>query len=283
MIDRGIGHASVLMCPPAHYTVRDVKNPFMNPAQPPDPALALVQWERVRDAFVDAGVRVVLIDPVEDLEDMVFAANQTFIGRGAAHERFAVASRMRYPSRRREVPFFTARLRELGFEIIDLELAAEDEFLEGHGDLIAHPGSNLVWAGYGIRSSRAGVRRFAAAMQSEGIAVRPLELIDPTFYHLDTCFAPLSAEAALVYPDAFSRASLQLLEQSWPRLHEVAREDATRFVCNGVAVNGRFIVSHLPDEVARFALEQSLTPIVIDVSEFEKAGGSIFCLKAFLD
>jgi N-dimethylarginine dimethylaminohydrolase len=283
MRDARIHHTRVLMCPPTYFTVRDVKNPFMNPARPPDAALALAQWEGVRDAFEEAGVRVVLVDPVKDLEDMVFAANQTFISRGAAHERFAVASRMRYPSRRREVPFVVARLRELGFAIIDLGLAGDDQFLEGHGDLLAHPGARLVWAGYGIRSSRAGVMRFAASMRTEGIEVRPLELVDATYYHLDTCFAPLSAQAALVYPGALSEASMQLLRQSWPRLHEVSREDAARFVCNGVATNGRFIVSHLPGAVAERVRDEGLRPVTIDVSEFEKAGGSVFCLKAFLD
>jgi hypothetical protein len=28
--------------------------------------------------------------------------------------------------------------------------------------------------------------------------------------------------------------------------------------------------------------QESLTPVVVDTSEFEKAGGSCFCMKAFL-
>jgi N-dimethylarginine dimethylaminohydrolase len=277
-------YGRVLMCPPTYFTVRDTKNPFMNPDEPPDRALARRQWEDVRAAFERAGAQTVLVDPVEDLEDMVFAANQAFVGHGTAHERFAVPSTMRYASRRREVPFFAARLQELGFELIDLGLvAANGEFVEGHGDLLAHPGSPHVWAGYGIRSSRSGVMRFAAAVKSEGIDVTPLELVDETFYHLDTCFTPLGAEAALVYPGALSEASFRLLRRAWPRLRSVSREDAARFVCNGVAVNGRFIVSYLPDNVAEFVRNEGLTPVVVGMSEFEKAGGSVFCLKMFLD
>jgi N-dimethylarginine dimethylaminohydrolase len=274
----------VLMCPPTYYAVRDVKNPFMDPQRPPDRALAARQWNDVRDAFERAGIESVLVDAVENLEDMVFAANQTFVGRGSVHERFAVPSRMRYASRQREVPFFTARLQALGFDVIDLGLGSRDgEYLEGHGDLLAHPGDRLVWAGHGIRSSHSGVIRFSAAMKNEGIRVTPLELIDETFYHLDTCFAPLTARCALVYRGALSQAAFRLLRETWPRLHEVSREDALRFVCNGVAVNGRFIVSHLPEDVARLVRNEGLTPVVVEVSEFEKAGGSIFCLKALID
>ncbi|MBV8148508.1 MAG: hypothetical protein JO092_05400 [Candidatus Eremiobacteraeota bacterium] len=283
MIEPASRYHRVLMCPPTYFTVRDIKNPFMNPGRPPDRALAVHQWEALRAAFEQAGVQSVFVNPVADLEDMVFAANQAFIGRGTIHERFAVPSRMRYPSRQREVPFVATRLGELGVEIIDLELKDEGEFLEGHGDLLVHPGRPHVWAAYGARSSRSGVMRFATAVKREGIGVTPLELVDETFYHLDTCFAPLSAQAALVYPGALSERSFRLLRQAWPRLHAVSREDAARFVCNGVAVNDYFIVSHLPEDADRFVRNEGLTPLRVDLSEFEKAGGSVFCMKAFLD
>jgi N-dimethylarginine dimethylaminohydrolase len=279
-----IRHEHVLMCPPAYFVVRDTKNPFMALDRPVDVARAAEQWEAVRAAFCQAGVNVSTIAPVEDLEDMVFAANQAFVGSGAALRRFIVPSRMRFASREREVPYYVAWFRAHGFEVIDLGLDADaGEYLEGHGDLLVHPGDAHVWAGYGIRSSHAGVVRFTEAMNDESIRVTPLELVDETFYHLDTCFAPLSSESALVYPGALAEPSLRLLRRAWPRLREVSREQALRFICNGVAVNGSFIVSHLAKDAARLVREEGLTPIAVDVSEFEKAGGSVFCLKAFLD
>src|SRR5579862_1043795 len=190
----------VLMCPPTYFTVRDVKNPFMAGGEPVNSARAFAQWEALRGAFERAGAQTLLVEPVEDLEDMVFAANQAFVGSGAVHSRFIVPSRMRYPSREREVPYFVRWFGDHGFDAIDLDLDAESgEYLEGHGDLLLQPGSSRVWAGYGFCSSRAGVERFAAAMAIEGSTVIALELADETFYHLDTCFAPLNAEAAIVY------------------------------------------------------------------------------------
>jgi N-dimethylarginine dimethylaminohydrolase len=268
------------MCPPTYYTVRDVKNPFMHPDTAVDDLLAARQWIGLRDAFTQLGVDVQVVEPVEDLEDMVFAANQVFVGSGSAHARFIVPSRMRHESRQREVPYYVAWFVRHGFESIDLGLdAASGEFLEGHGDLMWRPDSNLVLAGHGFRSSEAGVERFARAMQPEGIRVVPIRLVDKTFYHLDTCLSPLGSEAALFYPGAFAGESLDALRGEWKRLHEVTREEALQFACNGISVDQHFIVSHLSPALGRILETESLVPILVDVSEFEKAGGSVFCMK----
>jgi N-dimethylarginine dimethylaminohydrolase len=268
------------MCPPAYFTVRDVKNPFMRADAAVDRGLAEQQWAALRDAFASVGIEPLTIDPVDDLEDMVFTANQVFVGSGAVHRRFVVPSQMRHASRRREVPHFVEWFRRRDYDVVDAALG--DEYLEGHGDLLQHPERTIVWAGYGFRSSREGVRRFAKAMQPEGITIEPLELVDPVFYHLDTCFAPLSADAAIVYSGALAAESLERLRRGWNRLYEVTREDALRFVCNGVAVEGRFLVSHLPPALERILLAEDIAPLRVDVSEFEKSGGSVFCMKTLL-
>ncbi|MBV8154224.1 MAG: hypothetical protein JOY98_07380 [Candidatus Eremiobacteraeota bacterium] len=283
MID--IEHRRVLMCPPDYFTVRDVKNPFMASGAPVDHDLAKRQWSAVGDAFTSAGVTVEKIDAVEDLEDMVFAANQVFVGTDSAGTRFIVPSAMRYESRAREVPHYVRWFKQHGFRTIDLRLdAGAGEYLEGHGDLLWHPNRPHVWAGYGFRSTLAGVRKFTEAMEREEIAgVMPLELVDETFYHLDTCFVPLTSHAALVYSPALSAGALASLRGAFKRLHDVSREDAMQFACNGVPVNGYFIASHLSDALWKVVRNEGLKPVIVDTSEFEKAGGSVFCLKVFLD
>jgi len=269
------------MCRPTYYTVRDVKNPFMRGAATVDPQRALAQWTALHDAFAAAGVEPLEIEPVADLEDMTFAANLAFVGAGSRTRRFVVPSRMRFASRAREVPYYVAWFEAHGFAVVDLALEG-DEYLEGHGDLVWQPGRSRVWAGYGFRSSRTGVERFARAMSRESIEVVPLDLADETFYHLDTCFATLGAEAALYYPGAFSEKARDTLRAAWPRLYEVSREDALRFVCNGAAVANRFIAAYIPPALEAPLRREGLQPFVVDTSEFEKGGGSVFCLKCFL-
>jgi N-dimethylarginine dimethylaminohydrolase len=270
---------TVLMCPPTFFDVREPKNPYMG--LPVDRVRAQQQWNNLRRALEDAGLKVEVIDPVEDLDDMVFAANQVFVGHHVGLGNFIVPSRMRHASRHKEVAFFVDWFRQRGYKIIDLDL--KGEFLEGHGDLLWHPDHARIWAAYGFRSTRGGVEKFAAAMQDLGFPVMPLQLVDENCYHLDTCLCPLNDEAALIYPGAFSMASLQTLRASWKRIHELTADESRQFMGNGIVVNGRFITPQLTENLQQILNREGLNPVVIDTSEFEKSGGSAFCMKAFIE
>ena len=271
----------VLFCPPTYFEVREVKNPYMRGLLQVDSVLAQHQWDGVCEAFCAAGYAVELIDPVPGLEDMVFAANPVFVGHHPNHGRFVVPGRMRYVSRRAEVPYYVEWFRSRGYKVLDLDLA--EEFLEGHGDLLWDADGSRIWAAHGFRSTIGGVEKFARAMVQMDIEVVPLQLVDENFYHLDACFAPLRPGAALVYPGAFDADSLALLRKHIPRPYEVDREDALKFVCNGVSANGKFLSPAITHCVQEALIREGLQPVVLDTSEFLKSGGSICCLKLFYD
>jgi N-dimethylarginine dimethylaminohydrolase len=268
---------SVLFCDPEHFKIIDSKNPFMKPGEAMDLGLAKQQWQRVQDAFATAGFQVDVLPSVEGLEDMVFANNQIFVD---PERRIVVPSRMRFPSRQGEVPHYVDWFRARGYRIIELDYA--DDFLEGHGDLLWHADGSKVWAGYGFRSTLGGVKKFAAAVEQFGIQVSPLELRDSRFYHLDTCFAPLTSRAVLVYPAAFTPQSYQTIQQNCERVYIVGEDDALKFVCNGVAAAGKFITPNLSPQVASALSRERLEPVIVDTSEFQKSGGSVCCLKLFI-
>lgn len=270
---------TVLMCPPNFFDVREPKNPYMG--LPIDRVRAQQQWENLRSALQDAGVEAELIDPVRDLDDMVFAANQVFVGDHARIGKFIVPSRMRYPSRQKEVAFYKEWFRQHGYKIIELDLTGE--YLEGHGDLVWHPDRSRIWGAYGFRSTRGGIEKFAAAMRELGFPVVPLELVDDHCYHLDTCLCPLNNEAALIYPGAFSADSLQAIRDGWKRIHELSREEALQFMANGIVVNGRFIAPRATQNLLQILAQEGLTPVLVETSEFEKSGGSAFCMKTFVE
>ncbi len=270
---------TVLMCPPVFFDVREPKNPFMG--LPIDRVRAQHQWENLRRCLEDAGLKVELIDPVQDLDDMVFAANQVFVGEAPRLGKFIVPSRMRYRSRQFEVAFYVEWFRQRAYHVLDLDL--EGEYLEGHGDLLWHPDRSRVWAGFGFRSTRGGVEKFKAAMDNLGFPVSLIELVDPYCYHLDTCLCPLSSQSALIYPGAFSPASLMAVGAGFPRIHELSRDEAHEFMGNGIAVHGRFITPRLSPHLSQILAEEGLVPVVVETSEFEKSGGSVFCMKTFID
>ncbi|MFY9742208.1 MAG: arginine deiminase-related protein [Candidatus Sulfotelmatobacter sp.] len=271
----------VLLCPPTYFDVVDKKNPYMSAAATVNHVKAERQWLALCTALQQAGCEIETIDPVPGLEDMVFAANQVFVGCHAKPNKFIVPSRMVHASRQREVPFYVEWFRQRGFAVIDLDLAG-DEYLEGHGDLLWNPDGSRIYAGYGFRSTEQGVGKFREAMSKPEIPVVPLRLVDRFCYHLDTCLCPLNNDAVLIFPGAYDAKSLAILRTFWKRVHELSEDEAHKFMGNGIAVNGRYLTPYLTPHLANILEQEGLTPVILDTSEFEKSGGSLFCMKAFL-
>ena len=107
------------MVRPDHFRVEYVINPFMDPADQPDHARAMEQWEHLVGTIESLGGRVDALAQRADAPDMVYAMNlglalvrPTADGAGRPH---AVLSHMRYAERRMETasaqPFFA----DLGF------------------------------------------------------------------------------------------------------------------------------------------------------------------------
>jgi N-dimethylarginine dimethylaminohydrolase len=270
----------VLLCPPAYFDVVDQKNPYMAKKLPVDREKAQRQWEALCSALEEAGCHVETIAPAPDLEDMVFAANQVFVGFHEGIGKFIVPSRMVHDSRQREVPFYVDWYRQRGYKIIEVDLG--NDHLEGHGDLLWHPDWSRIYAGYGFRSTQEGVGKFSDAMSKLGIPVIPLHLVDRYCYHLDTCFSPLNNEAVLVYPGAYTSDSLATLRGFWKRIHELTVDEAHKFMGNGIVANGRYLTPYITPHLESILSQEGLAPVVIDTSEFEKSGGSLFCMKTFL-
>jgi N-dimethylarginine dimethylaminohydrolase len=271
----------VLLCPPTYFDIVDQRNPYISAAATVDLAKAQLQWQALCSALQQAGCEIETIDPVPGLEDMVFAANQIFVGYSVKSGNFVVPSRMVHASRQREVPFYVDWFRQRGFRVIDLDLA-DDRYLEGHGDLLWHPGGSRIYAAYGFRSTESGVASFCDAMAKLEIPAIPLRLVDRFCYHLDTCLSPLNSDAALIYPGAFAPESLATLRRFWKRVHELTGEEAHKFTGNGIVVNGRYLTPYLTPHLEHILSQEGLTPAVLDTSEFEKSGGSLFCMKTCL-
>ena len=107
---------AILMSPPDHFDVVDEKNPHMaGHVGTVDKARARAQWDELKATFAAIGLEVFVIPPVEGCEDMVFCANQTFVGPG----RICLLGRMKHSSRRRELPAFAAWFKARGYTVVD--------------------------------------------------------------------------------------------------------------------------------------------------------------------
>jgi N-dimethylarginine dimethylaminohydrolase len=258
------------MCPPDYYGIEYEINPWMDRRRPADHARAVVQWNALRQLLAEAGAHISTVTPVAGLPDMVFTANAAVVFR-----KLAVLSRFRHPQRQGEEPYFAAWLAEHGFEICRLP---EEVYFEGAGDALFC--GDTLFAGYRIRSDARGHQLVGERI---GCRVIPLELVDPYYYHLDTCFCPLDLSTAAYYPAAFDAYGRKVLQEMVPSLIEVAEEEARRFACNAVVV-GRVVVTNAGCPRLHAALaERGFSPRETPLDEFVKAGGSAKCLTLRLD
>ena len=228
------------------------------------------QWEALVGVLKSAGATIRLITPVQGLPDMVFTANAALI-----YKDLAVVSRFRPLERRGEQTYCEKWFTDYGFDLFELE---DELFFEGAGDALFC--GDRLWAGYLMRSD-------ASAQQSIGLAlslpVMPLELVDPYFYHLDTCFCPLAEDAAMYFPAAFDDYGRKVLQQTIGTLIEIEEAEARCFAANAVVVGQTVITNVGCPQLHRSLKAEGFEPVETPLTEFVKAGGSAKCLTLRLD
>ena len=264
---------SALLCPPRFYGVEYVINPWMEGnVGRADQARAAAQWDGLRAALASR-TRLELVDPVAGLPDMVFMANA-----GLVLDDVFVPARLHFPERRPETPHVTEWFRQRGYRV--LELRGPGTF-EGEGDALFQPGAPLLWAGYGVRSSLQAQRELAGLL---GVEIVPLRLVDPRFYHLDTCFCPLPDGRLIYYPDAFDRDSLATIVTRVPaeRRFAVDAPDAFGFACNAIVAGDAFLTNCAGEALQEQLARWGLTAVVCPLDQFLLAGGAAKCLSLTL-
>ncbi len=105
--------------------------------------------------------------------------------------------------------------------------------------------------------------------------------MDERFYHLDTCFCPLTGGYLLYYPPAFDSYSNRVIEMRVPEAKRIAIEepDAVNFACNAVNVSdGVVIMNKASDSLKQRLGAIGFKVIETPLTEFLKAGGAAKCL-----
>jgi N-dimethylarginine dimethylaminohydrolase len=251
------------MCPPRHFDVTYSINPWMHPGKPTDGALALRQWEGLRDLYRELGHTVHEIDPLEGLPDMVFAANGATVVDGKVF-----GARFRHVERTAEGPAYLAWFQRQGYE----ELYWPEHINEGEGDYLVV--GRRILAGTGFRTDQ---RSHFEAQEFFGLPVTTLQLVNPSHYHLDTALSVLSDDEVMYYPAAFSEGSQAVLRELFPDAVLATAEDAAVFGLNALS-DGRHVL--LPKAATGLAAQLSargFEPIGVELTELLKAGGSVKC------
>ncbi len=256
-----------LMCAPRFFDVQYVINPWMEGnLGSASRSRAAAQWQALH-AAISRHADVLLVDPQPGLPDMVFTANA-----GLVHQGRAALSRFRCPERQGEERHFRDWFAQAGLRPLEIPVA-----FEGEGDALFTPDGARLWAGYGWRTELAS---HALLRELWGVEVVSLRLTDPSFYHLDTCFTPLSNGDLLFYPPAFDSVSIALIEAFYPQANRipVEREDALQFACNAINIGHALVLNQISPQLCARLQSRGFDVVQVPLGEFLKAGGAANCL-----
>lgn len=258
----------LLMCPPTYFGVDYSINVWMqDKIGTVNNTLALDQWITLYSELKQH-TDVDLIKPQPGLPDMVFTANA-----GLKVDNKFFLSNFTHDERSGEEFYF--RSWALANQLVNLEQSQYD--FEGEGDCLRDY-THMYWMGTGFRTNKA----FATILQDLGIDVTAVELVDPRFYHIDTCFCPFPDGRLMYYPGAFSTASQQLIENHWAIITSldiirVTEEEAATFCCNAVVLDKKVFMPRC-ESVADRLRDYEYEVFEFDMSEFQKSGGACKCL-----
>lgn len=263
IIERTASTKHLLMCPPKYFEVSYSINPWMDPTAGVDISRAHDQWSILRETYVSLGHRVDLIEPVDGLPDMVFAANGGIVFGGRA-----MAPSFTHEQRRPEGAAYRAWFESAGFT----PTVQATQQNEGEGDVLTI--GDVMLAGTGFRTSRAAHAEIGAFFD---VPVITLELIDSRFYHLDTALTVLDTETVAYFPGAFSAASNAVLREMFPDAILATEADAAMFGLNAMSDGLNVMLANRATGLHEQLRAHGFNPVGVDMSELIKAGGSAKC------
>jgi len=264
--------SNILVCNPTYFNIDYEINPWMNINVGVNKEESNKQWIKMCDRLIRSGAYLRYIDPHPHFPDMVFTANSGFV-----HNKTVILSNNRHKERQGESPLFKQWFLEHGYRVVELP---KHIYFEGAADALFF--KDILFLGYGFRTSREAHALIANVFNVEYVSC---ELVDPRFYHLDTCFLPLENQDRLIYyRDAFSHKSIEsaikkliencLFTQTPLDILNVPEIEAKQFICNTVDIDD-FIVTPCLDLDSSFGTTNIYQ---CDMSEFMKAGGAVKCL-----
>ena len=253
---------SVLMCRPEYFTVSYRINPWMHPEDPTDTSLALTQWNVLYETYQNLGFDVQLIEGLPGLPDMVYAANGGFVVDGIAY-----GAKFHYPERGPEGPAYMDWFREHGFDVRE-----PVETNEGEGDFLLV--GDTILAASGFRSDTGSHQEIAAIYGREVVS---LQLINPSYYHLDTALAVIDPTTIAYLPSAFDEPSLAILRERYPDAIIATEEDASILGLNSFSDGHNVVIAERASTFARDLADRGYNPIGVDLSELLLGGGGVKC------
>jgi dimethylargininase len=224
-----------------------------------DVALARAQHAAYADALAASGWTIRQVPAADDCPDSVFVEDTVVVC-----EDLAVLTRPGAPARRAEVAGAAQTVRSLGLRTARIE---EPGTLDG-GDILQD--GHTVYAGRGGRTNGEGIRQLRSLLAPLGRTVVAVPL--GKVLHLKSAVTALPDGTFLLLPELVP-AGL------FPAARPVAEESGSHVVPLG---GDRVLIAASAPRTAELLEDLGFTPVVVEISEFEKLEGCVTCLSVLL-
>ena len=256
----------IFMCSPQYFdVVHKNLNYHMKMLTSVHKQKAYMQHWNLTHLLKNVGMKVSNIEPQPGLVDMVFAANGALL-----HNKTAVVSNFHATARVSESRHWSKFLHDHGYDV-----HTTVHKFEGQGDALFSHDKEYLWMGHGFRTevnAQNDLQKYFPESK-----VHSLHLVDPRFYHLDTCFCVLKESMVMYHSPAFDKDSQEKIESCFDVCIDVSNEDATNFACNAVVFDKIIILHCASDDLKRKLRAHDMTVIETNMSEFLLSGGSVKC------
>jgi dimethylargininase len=224
-----------------------------------DVELARAQHATYAKALAASGWQVEQVPVAEDCPDSVFVEDAVVVC-----DDLAVLTRPGAPPRRPEVDGVAQAMAPLGLRTARIEAPGT---LDG-GDVLQ--AGTTVYVGRGGRTNGEGIRQLRALLAPLGRTVVGVPL--GAVLHLKSAVTALPDGTFLLLPDLVP-AGL------FPAVRPVTEESG----CHVVPLGGdRVLIAASAPRTAETLADLGFTPVVVDISEYEKLEGCVTCLSVLL-
>ncbi len=287
----------VLVSGPDYFTNHDAINILMNPSEKVDPGKAKEEHSMIIEAFKQAGIEVLKIDPPQDCQDGVYTANWALIIEGKA-----ILSRL--PNTRKpEEQYARSILEQLGLKTITLP--DDIKAFSGQGDSLLIDDYIFCQSPYRTDpKAHQFLKNYFKDKMIISLQTKPSRWLkwgprrinpitgwlDSPTYDLDLALAILkpssdNQKALIAYcPSLFKRRSRKLLKSlSDIDLIAVSRAEALKsYALNLVSTGETVILNSGTINLKADLIKHDLKIIELELPELKKGGGSIRCCSLSL-
>ncbi|MGG1962842.1 dimethylarginine dimethylaminohydrolase family protein [Bacillus pumilus] len=254
----------VLLCSPIYMEIKQIINETQKhfARENISQMKAVAQHKQLIQTLKNHQVRPIMLPANDRYPEQVFTRD---IGFTIGHTLFV--SNMAAPVRQGEEQLLKEWAQEDGFKTVSLSNGT----IEG-GDVLVD--QTRVFVGMSKRTNPAAIHELKKELPDHDII--PIHL-PPHILHLDCVMNILSHDEMLIYPEAFKKEDLHLLNMHY-HLIEISEQEQFTLGPNVLSIGQKKVISLPINQETNAALTaHGYTVIEVDFSEIIKSGGSFRC------